>query len=218
MGSDLIVIAVAGASGSGKSLLSHTIVDELGSEYVTVITEDSYYKDHSNMSFEELQHLNYDHPNAFDHDLLVSHLQALKAGKSIEVPIYDYATHRRIEKARAVTSSQRIVVLEGILLLNDAQLRELTDIKIFVDTPMDISFIRRLKRDVLERGRTMESVITQYENTVRPMFLKFIEPSKRYADIIVPHGGKNRIAIEMIQAKMRDLLQTGAVKPLKVVG
>jgi uridine kinase len=132
MGSDLIVIAVAGASGSGKSLLSHTIVDELGSEYVTVITEDSYYKDHSNMSFEELQHLNYDHPNAFDHDLLVSHLQALKAGKSIEVPIYDYATHRRIEKARAVTSSQRIVVLEGILLLNDAQLRELTDIKILL--------------------------------------------------------------------------------------
>ena len=217
MQSDLIIIVVAGASGSGKSLLSHTIVDEVGLECITVITEDSYYKDHSNMSFEELQHLNYDHPNAFDHDLLVTQLEALKMGKSIDIPTYDYTTHRRTEKSRTVTSAQRIVVLEGILLLSDARLCELADIKIFVDTPLDISFIRRLRRDVSERGRTMECVIEQYEKTVRPMFLKFIEPSKRYADIIVPHGGKNRIAIEMIQAKIRDLIQTGQYDALQAV-
>lgn len=206
-GSELIIIGVAGASGSGKSLLANTIVNEIGSDQVVVISEDAYYKNQGHLSVEERAKVNFDHPNAFDHSRLASDLEALKAGQSIEVPIYDYVTHTRAEKTRHIGHGKSIIVLEGILLFVDKRLRQLMDIRIYVDTPLDTAFIRRLKRDVLERGRMMDSVIVQYEKTVRPMFLKFIQPSKRHADIIVPHGGKNRIAIDVIKAKMKELLK-----------
>lgn len=202
----IIIIGIAGASGSGKSLLANTIVDELGSDRVVVISEDAYYKDRSDLSMEERNRINYDHPDAFDHKLLAQHLTDLKNGKNIDVPVYDYSMHNRTNRTRHISSNNSIVVLEGILLFSEPLLRDLMDIKIYVDTALDTSFIRRLRRDVIERARSMESVIEQYETTVRPMFLQFIEPSKRHADIIVPHGGKNRIAIEVIQAKMKELL------------
>ena len=205
-GSHLIIIGIAGASGSGKSLFSNTIVNELGSDRVVVISEDSYYKDQAHLSLEERAQVNFDHPNAFDHARLAQDLTALKAGENIEVPIYDFVTHTRGFNTRHISSDKTIIVLEGILLFSDKHLRKLMDIKIYIDTALDVAFIRRLRRDVLERGRNMESVIDQYEKTVRPMFLKFIAPSKRHADLIVPHGGKNRIAIDMIKCKMKELL------------
>lgn len=204
--SSLIVIGIAGASGSGKSLLAHTIVDEVGSDKVTIISEDSYYKDLKNLTLKQRARVNFDHPDAFDHALLIKHLKKLKQGEAIDVPVYDFTTHMRSKKVRHITSNKSIIVLEGILLFVDLKLRELMDIGIYMDTPLDIAFIRRLNRDVVERGRTMESVIEQYETTVRPMFTRYVEPSSRYADIIVPHGGKNRIAIDMIKAKMKELL------------
>lgn len=202
----LIIIGIAGASGSGKSLLANTIINEVGSSRVVVISEDSYYKDQKHLSIEERAKVNFDHPDAFDHVRLASDLEALKAGGSVEVPIYDYVTHTRTDQTRHIESNKTIVILEGILLFVDKHLRDLMDMRIYVDTALDMAFIRRLKRDVLERGRSMESVIRQYETTVRPMFLRFVDPSKRFADIIVPHGGKNRIAIDLIQAKMKELL------------
>lgn len=206
MKKNTIIIGIAGASASGKSLLANTIVNELGSNKVEVIPEDAYYKDHSDLPFEERAKINYDHPNAFDHDLLIKHLQQLQEGKNIELPIYDHAQHIRSKKTRTI-GQHTIIVLEGILLFSEAELRELMDIRIFMDTPLDICLIRRIKRDVNERKRSLDSVLTQYEETVRPMYLQFIEPSKRYADIIVPRGGSNRIAIDMIKAKMRELLK-----------
>ncbi len=200
-----IIIGISGASASGKSLLSRTIVDELGSNQVVVISEDSYYKDLGHMPFEERCKNNYDHPNAFDHDLLVEHLTTLQKGISVEVPRYDFNHHARHPETRTV-GKHRIIVIEGILLFTDKALREMMDIRIFMDTPLDICFIRRLRRDIMQRGRSLDSVVEQYENTVRPMYFQFIEPSKRHADLIVPRGGENRIAIDMIQAKMRELL------------
>lgn len=200
-----IIIGISGASASGKSLLANTIVNELGSDQVVVISEDSYYKDHSNIPFEERVKINYDHPNSLDHELLFQNLQQLQKGESVEVPIYNHSKHTR-EKTTRTIGEHSIIVLEGILLFVEKPLRELMDIRIFMETALDICLIRRLKRDINERGRTLDCVITQYEETVRPMFLQFIEPSKRYADIIVPRGGGNRIAIDMIKAKMRELL------------
>ncbi|MHB1948984.1 MAG: uridine kinase [Gammaproteobacteria bacterium] len=202
-----IIIGISGASASGKSLLANTIVKELGSDQVVVISEDSYYKDRADLPFEERAKINYDHPNAFDHDLLHQHLLQLQEGKTIQVPIYNHSQHTREKETRTV-GKHTIVVLEGILLFVDSKLRELMDIRIFMETALDICLIRRLKRDVKERERSLDSVLKQYEETVRPMFLQFIEPSKRYADIIVPRGGGNRIAIDMIKAKMRELLGT----------
>ncbi len=213
---EVIVIGVAGPSGSGKSLLSNTIVNELGSKHVVVISEDAYYKDLSDLSLDERNQINFDHPDAFDHDLLCHHLSELKAGRSVEIPVYDYSIHARSHETRAISAENSIIVLEGILIFVEPKLRELMDIRIFVDTPLDTCFIRRLQRDVVDRGRTMESVIGQYEKTVRPMFLKFIEPSKRYAHLIVPHGGRNRIAIELVQAKMKELLNGPSARHKKL--
>ncbi|ALA24923.1 uridine kinase [Piscirickettsia salmonis] len=201
-----IIIGIAGASASGKSLLASTIVNEIGSERVTVISEDAYYNDQSDIPFHIREQTNYDHPDAFDHELLKEHLQKLRHGESVEIPQYNYVTHTREEATRKV-GGQSIVVLEGILLLTDKELRQLMDIRIYMDTPLDFCILRRIKRDVIGRGRSIESVIQQYEETVRPMYLQFIEPSKRYADVIVPRGGKNRIAIDLIKAKMRELLE-----------
>lgn len=202
-----IIIGIAGPSGSGKSLLANTIVKELGSAEVAVISEDSYYKDLGDLPFEERAKTNFDHPDAFDHALLIEHLKALQAGQRIEIPIYDHATHARKNEHQTL-GYHRIFVLEGILIFCEPALRSLLNISIYVDTPLDICFIRRLERDVTERERTMACVIEQYQNTVRPMYIQFIEPSKRHADIIVPKGGKNRIAIDMIKAKMNHLLNS----------
>ena len=201
----MIIIGISGASASGKSLLANTIVNELGSNQVVVISEDSYYKDHSDIPFEERALINYDHPNSLDHELLFQHLLELSQGKSVNVPLYNHSQHIREKETRKI-GQHTIVVLEGILLFVEQELRELMDIRIFMETALDICLIRRLKRDVKERARSLDSVLKQYEETVRPMFLQFIEPSKRYADIIVPRGGGNRIAIDMIKAKMRELL------------
>lgn len=201
-----IIIGISGASASGKSLLANTIVNELGSDQVVIISEDSYYKYHCDMPFEERAKINYDHPDAFDHELLFSHLQKLQLGQSIEVPTYNHAMHIREKETRKI-GQHTIIVIEGILLFVEKKLRELMDIRIFMETSLDICLIRRLKRDIKERGRSLDSVLKQYEETVRPMYLQFIDPSKRYADLIVPRGGGNRIAIDMIKAKMRELLK-----------
>ena len=202
----IIIIGISGASASGKSLLANTIVNELGSDQVVVISEDSYYKDHSNIPFEERAKINYDHPDAIDHELLHQHLLELQNSKSIDVPIYNHSLHVREKETRQI-GEHVIIVLEGILLFVDQKLREIMDIRIFMDTALDICLIRRLKRDIKERGRSLDSVLKQYDDTVRPMYLQFIDPSKRYADLIVPRGGGNRIAIDMIKAKMRELLK-----------
>ncbi|KTC65448.1 uridine kinase (plasmid) [Legionella adelaidensis] len=205
MSKKVIIIGIAGPSASGKSLLANTIVNELGSDQVVVISEDSYYKDNSHLPMAEREKINFDHPDAFDHALLCEHLKQLQRGHSIEVPIYSHSKHIRMPETRTV-GGHAIIVLEGILLFSDKTLRELMDIRIFMSAPLDVCLSRRLMRDVVERNRSFESVLHQYETTVRPMYLQFIEPSSRYADIIVPRGGENRIAIDMIQAKMRELL------------
>ncbi len=202
----IIIIGIAGASGSGKSLLANTIVRELGSDQVAVISEDSYYKDHSDIPFEERAKINYDHPNSLDHEYMRQQLLELQSGKSVNVPRYNHALHIR-EKETRTLRGHSIIVVEGILLFVEQELRGLMDIRIFMDTALDICLIRRLRRDMQERGRSLDSVLKQYEETVRPMYLQFIEPSKRHADIIIPRGGGNRIAIDMIKAKMRELLE-----------
>lgn len=205
MNKQTIIIGIAGPSASGKSLLANTIVNELGSDQVVVISEDSYYKDNSHLLLEEREKINYDHPDAFDHELLIEHLRQLQQKKSVEIPIYSHSKHIRLQETRFI-GSHTIIILEGILLFSEESLRDLMDIRIFMSAPLDVCLIRRLKRDVAERQRSLDSVLEQYETTVRPMYLQFIEPSSRYADLIVPRGGENRIAIEMIQAKMRELL------------
>lgn len=199
------IVGISGASASGKSLIASTIYrelrDQVGDHNIGVIPEDCYYKDQTDTPIEERHKVNYDHPTSMDHHLLFNHLQALKSGKFIELPQYDYVEHTR--KPETIHfAPKRVIILEGILLLTDKCLRQELDFSIFVDTPLDICLMRRIKRDVNERGRSLESVIDQYNQTVRPMFLQFIEPSKKYADIIVPRGGKNRVAIDILKAKI----------------
>ncbi|MBV7415096.1 uridine kinase [Aeromonas encheleia] len=204
-----VIIGIAGASASGKSLIAQTIyeelVAELGAGQIGVITEDCYYRDQTHLTMEERVKTNYDHPNALDHDLLVQHLSQLVRGEAVDIPQYSYTEHTRLAEVTAF-APRRVIILEGILLLTDSRLRELMDASIFMDTPLDICLLRRLVRDVQERGRTMDSVLKQYQKTVRPMFMQFIDPSKQYADVIVPRGGKNRIAIDMLKARIRHML------------
>jgi len=200
-----ILIGIAGASSSGKTLVANTVIEKLGSDKVVLIQEDSYYKDLSDIPLDERSGLNFDHPDAFDHELLAEHLELLLQGKTIAHPIYDYKTQSRLKETRTV-GPHSIIVLEGILVLSEPRLRELMDIRVFIDTAPDICFIRRLQRDIEERGRTVESVINQYQNTVRPMYFQFVEPSKRYADIIIPRGGKNMVAIDILTTKIRSLI------------
>lgn len=202
-----ILIGISGASGSGKTLVAKTLQETLKSEHVLILQEDSYYKDLSHLPFEQRVHFNFDHPDAFDHQLLISHLKDLLQHRPIQLPLYDFTQHIRLKETKTV-NPHPIIILEGILVLAIPELRELMNIKIFVDTPADLCFIRRLERDIQERGRTVASVIQQYQETVRPMYMQFIEPVKRYADIIIPHGGKNVIAIDIIQAKIEKLLAT----------
>ncbi|MDF0535271.1 uridine kinase [Shewanella yunxiaonensis] len=204
-----VIIGIAGASASGKSLIARTIYEELcrdlGTNEIGVISEDSYYRDQSHLPMEQRVLTNYDHPKALDHQLLARHLENLKDGKPVEIPCYSYVEHTRTGESLLMTP-KKVIILEGILLLTDTRLRELMDASVFMDTPLDVCLIRRLRRDVEERGRTMESVLTQYQNTVRPMYLQFIEPSKQYADIIVPRGGKNRIATDILKTRIQHLL------------
>lgn len=201
-----MIIGIAGPSGSGKSLLASTIVNELGSSKVCVISEDSYYKDLGDMPMNVRNELNFDHPDSMDHSLLLEHLAVLQSGQEVAIPKYDHSSHQRQQETNVI-KNHSIIVIEGILLFCEPKLLDLMDIKIFVDTPLDVCFIRRLERDIVERKRTVDSVIKQYIKTVRPMYQQFIEPSKRNADIIVPKGGKNRIAIDIIKAKLNQLLQ-----------
>ncbi|MDV7103976.1 uridine kinase [Vibrio sp. TH_r3] len=209
--SNCVIVGIAGASASGKSLIASTIYKELkakvGDHQIGVITEDCYYKDQSNLSMEERIKTNYDHPNALDHDLLCDHLEQLMSGNTVEIPEYSYTEHTRVEETTTFTP-KKVIILEGILLLTEPRLRALMHASIFMDTPLDICLLRRLTRDVQERDRTMESVLKQYQKTVRPMFMQFIEPSKQYADIIVPRGGKNRIAIDVLKAHIAKLLNS----------
>jgi uridine kinase len=200
-----ILIGISGASGSGKTLISNTIMDHLGSSKVTLIQEDSYYQDLSNIPFDKRTGRNFDHPDSFDHELLLKHMKQLISGQSISHPVYDFKTHSRLPETKTV-GPHNVVILEGILILNEPALRDIMDIRVFVDTSPDICFIRRLKRDMAERGRDVQSVINQYMETVRPMYFQFIEPSKRYADLIIPRGGKNLVAIDLLTTKIKDLL------------
>lgn len=210
MNSTSIFIGIAGASASGKSLLAQTIHQELQAELgngaISIIKEDSYYKARDDLTFEERERINYDHPNAFDHSLLIEHLDALHNQQTVEIPVYDYTVHNRSDQSKTLTPT-RVIIVEGILLLNDKTIRKRLDTKVFMDTDLDICLLRRLKRDIEERGRTVDSVIEQYKRTVRPMFMEFVQPSKQYADIIVPRGGKNRVVIEMLKARIKQLLQ-----------
>jgi len=199
-----LIVGVAGGSGSGKTTVVRRIVDTIGGGQVTVLEHDRYYRDHPALRLEERAALNYDHPNSLETDLIVEHVRALRAGQPIEAPVYDFARHARQPFTEPIRPLAAIIV-EGILIFADAALRSLMDVKVFVDTDGDTRFIRRLQRDVTERGRTVESVIDQYLTTVKPMHLEFVEPSKRYADVIVPEGGHNQVAIEMLLTLMRSL-------------
>lgn len=199
-----IVVGIAGGTGSGKSTITSSLKEKL-KDSVVVIEQDSYYKDQSSLLFEERIKTNYDHPFAFDNDLLVEHVLSLKEQKSIEKPIYDFETHNR-KKETILVEPCDVIIVEGILILYEEAVRNLLDIKIFVDTDSDVRIIRRILRDIKERGRTLDSVIMQYLNTVRPSHLQFIEPSKRYADIIVPEGGYNQVAIDMIYARIQSII------------
>jgi uridine kinase len=199
-----LVIGVAGGSGSGKTTVVRNIIEALGDGHVSVLEHDRYYRDHPELRLEDRAALNYDHPDALETDLLVRHVEALRAGRAVEVPTYDFSRHARRSTTDRVEPRTAIIV-EGILIFTDAALRGLMDVKVFVDTDDDTRFIRRLQRDISERGRTVESVIDQYLSTVKPMHLEFAEPSKRYADVIVPSGGHNLVAIDMLLTLIRSL-------------
>ena len=205
---DTIFIGIAGGTGSGKTTLADRLVDSFGRDEVSIIRHDNYYKRHDEMTYEERCKLNYDHPDAFDNDLLREHLLQLKEGKTVEVPVYDYTIHNRSNEVEKVVSAP-VIVLEGILIFQEPMISELMDIKVFVDTDADVRILRRIQRDVEERGRSLQSVISQYLTTVKPMHEQFVEPSKRKADIIIPEGGENKVALDMlIQRVKKHLSQT----------
>ncbi len=204
MGLNPIIIGIAGGTGSGKSTLANNIRKEFDNN-ITMLSHDYYYKSHSELSFDERKKLNFDHPNAFDTDLLIEHLNRLKKGEVIQRPNYSFVEHIREEKTVEVVP-KKVIIVDGILIFENKELRNMMDIKIFVDTDADIRFIRRLTRDVRDRGRTLESVIEQYKTTVKPMHEEFVEPSKKHADIIVPEGGYNRVALNMIIEKIRSII------------
>ncbi len=206
-----IVVGVAGGTGSGKTTLVRNIVEAVGAANIVVLQHDSYYRDHSDLRFEERARLNYDHPDSLETALFVRHLEQLIAGQPADVPVYDFVTHTRRRETVRVEPA-RVILVEGILVLAEPGLRALMDIKIFVDTDADVRFIRRLRRDIHERGRSVESVVQQYLDSVKPMHEMFVEPSRRYADIIIPEGGRNAIALDMVIARLR---MAGDARPEK---
>ncbi|HSJ25476.1 MAG TPA: uridine kinase [Longimicrobiales bacterium] len=200
-----LIIGVAGGSGSGKTTVVRAMTEGLGTDQVTVIHHDSYYRDSGHLSPAERQAINYDHPDALETELLVQHIHELRQGRPVAVPVYDFAGHRRMPDRQRVVPG-KVIIVDGLLILWDVRLRDLMDIRVYVDTDADVRLIRRLERDIRERGRSVDSVIQQYTDTVRPMHLEFVEPSKRYADLIVPEGGHNRVAVEMLVTRVRAIL------------
>jgi uridine kinase len=201
-----IVIGIAGGSGSGKTTVAQEILARVGAEHIAFLPHDAYYKDFGDLSFSQRAVINFDHPDSLETSLLIEHIKELKSGNSIELPIYDFKTHSRTSKAIPV-EPQPIILVDGILIFAEPQLRKMFDVKIFVDADADLRFIRRMQRDINERGRTVNSVIDQYQRTVRPMHRDFVEPSKRYADVIIPEGGFNIVAMDMVVARVRTLLE-----------
>ena len=201
MDKDFLVIGIAGGTGSGKTTLMKNIIQRFG-DVVTVISHDNYYKRHDELTYEERCLLNYDEPAAFETDLMTAHLDQLRQGNAIKCPVYDFTVHNRSDETVTIVP-KKVILVEGILIFADEALRSLMDIRIFVDTDADIRLCRRIKRDVNKRGRTLESVLTQYQTTVKPMHEKYVEPSKRYADLVVPEGGKNMIALDMILGRIQ---------------
>jgi uridine kinase len=203
---DPLVIGIAGGSGSGKTTIAQEILQRVGRERIAFLQHDSYYKDLSGLPPTQRAQINFDHPNSLETELLIQHVASLREGKAVEVPIYNFSTDSRTGQTFTV-QPRRVILVEGILIFTEAALREMFDVKIFVDTDPDLRFIRRLERDLAERGRTTESVIKQYQSTVRPMHLEFVEPSKRYADVIIPEGGFNTAALDMVVARVNVLLK-----------
>lgn len=202
------IIGISGASASGKSLFTQTVYQELKDVFgdqIGIIAEDSYYNNQDHMTMDERRAVNYDHPNSMDHALLEKHLQCLRQGQTVDIPTYCYETYTRLPESMQLKPA-RVLIVEGILLLADPKIRKQLDLSVFIDTPLDMCLVRRLKRDVIERNRTMDSVLTQYQATVRPMYFEFVQPSKQFADIIVPRGGKNRMAIECLKASIEQLM------------
>ncbi|HEY0729119.1 MAG TPA: uridine kinase [Pyrinomonadaceae bacterium] len=200
-----LIIGICGGTGSGKTTVANRILESVSANEVVFIQQDSYYRNLTDLPLDYRHIANFDHPDALDNDLLVNHVRRLKAGEAVELPLYDFKTHTRMSKTRHV-EPKPIVIVEGILIYADPRLLEQMDIKVFVDTPDDIRFIRRLRRDLAERGRTIESVIEQYIATVRPMHMQFVEPSKRHADVIIPEGGHNLVSIDLLSGKIRERL------------
>lgn len=201
-----IVIGIAGGSGSGKTTVAQEVLARVGAERIAFLPHDAYYCDFGNLSFSQRAEINFDHPDSLETSLLIDHIKQLKARKPVELPIYDFKTHSRTAKTILI-EPQPVILVDGILIFAEPELRVMFDVKIFVDTDADIRFIRRLQRDISERGRTVNSVIVQYQQTVRPMHLKFVEPSKRYADVIIPEGGFNIVAMDMVVSRVRALLE-----------
>lgn len=200
-----MIIGISGGTGSGKTTVANRILESVSASEVVFIQQDSYYRNLSDLPLDFQQVANFDHPDALDNELLVKHIKKLKAGEPFDLPLYDFKTNMRMNETRRI-EPKPIVIVEGILIFADSRLLEQMDIKVFVDTPDDIRFIRRLRRDLAERGRTVESVIEQYIGTVRPMHMQFVEPSKRYADVIIPEGGHNLVSIDLISGKIRERL------------
>ena len=201
-----IVIGVAGGSGSGKTTVANIVLERVGRHRIAYLPHDAYYRDLTSLPLNQRMEVNFDHPNSLESDLLVQHIQQLKRWETVQLPIYDFTHHSRTGETLPV-KPQRVILVEGILIYSEKQLRDLFDVKIFVDTDSDLRFIRRLQRDISERGRTTENVVNQYLTTVRPMHLEFVEPSKRYADIIIPEGGLNEVAMDMVIARIEALLK-----------
>jgi uridine kinase len=205
-----IVIAIAGGSGSGKTTVANVILERVGADRIAYLPHDAYYRDLDDLRPAQKSQINFDHPDSLETDLFIQHIQQLKASNPIELPVYDFALCKRTDRTIHI-EPQRVIVVEGILIFAEPALRELFDVKIFVDTDPDIRFIRRLERDIVERGRTTENVIHQYMQTVRPMHLEFVEPSKRYADVIIPQGGLNEVAMAMVIARIEVLLSKESI-------
>jgi len=202
-----LVIAIAGGSGSGKTTVANVILEKVGAHRIAYLPHDAYYRDLSKLPPTQRAQINFDHPESLETELLIDHILTLKSWRPVELPVYDFTRHSRTDKTIRV-NPQRVIIVEGILIFAEPRLRELFDVKIFVDTDADLRFIRRLERDIAERGRSMETVVKQYLTTVRPMHLEFVEPSKRYADIIIPEGGLNTVALDIVIARVESLLQT----------
>lgn len=200
-----LVIGIAGGTGSGKTTVANVILERVGSDCIAYLPHDAYYKDLSDLPKAQKEAVNFDHPNSLESELMIKHIEDLRAGRPVELPVYDFTNHTRTDEFIPI-EPQPVIIVEGILIFVDSRLREMFDVKLFVDTDADIRLIRRMQRDITERGRTVESVMQQYQSTVRPMHLEFVEPSKRYADVIIPEGGYNQVAMDMVIARIERLL------------